>query len=215
MFYLISLVALLGFAIAPYLIFVTAPMEETMGFIQRIFYFHVPCAWVMLLSTILCGISSACYLMGKGRRTDSISIATSELTVLFGTMVLISGPLWGKIAWGKYWVWDARLTTLFILFLTFLAVLLAHHFAGAIGQRIAAGLALFGAANVPLVYLSVQLWNTQHPNNTVVRSLDPGMRPPFYVSLVCFSLLFAILLWLRVRIAETQKRVNELFQSCA
>jgi len=210
LFYALCLAVAVGFGIAPYLVFFVAPVEPVQGFIQKIFYFHVPCAWSMFLAAFVCAFGGGVYLFRGRRWGDALSAAGAELTVVFGLLVLITGPLWAKKAWGHYWVWDVRLTTVFVLFLVFVAVLLARRYGGPANRRIAAGLALFGAADVPLVYISVKLWRTIHPETTVVRSLPAGMRLAFFVSLILFTCLFLLLLWIRVRLEQSRNRLDDV-----
>jgi heme exporter protein C len=210
LFYLLCVLAAVGFAVSPYLIFYVAPEEPTMGFIQKIFYFHVPCAWAMFLGAMISGVAGALYLFSHGKRGDAAGTAAAELTVLFGVLVLITGPLWGKVAWGHYWVWDVRLTTVLLLFLIFVAVLLTRRYSGARSKKVAAALALFGAADVPLIYVSVRIWNTIHPKTTVVSELAPGMRVAFFVSLATFTALFGILMWMRFDLERSRTRLDDL-----
>ncbi|MBK8481369.1 MAG: cytochrome c biogenesis protein CcsA [Proteobacteria bacterium] len=209
-FYLLALCTALGFAVAPYLIFVVAPQEPTMGLIQKVFYFHVPCAWAMFLGAVLAGGAGARYLFTGGRQGEALGTAAAELAVLFGLLVLITGPLWAKVAWGHYWVWDVRLTTMLLLFLIFVAVLLARRYSGPRSKQIAAALALFGAADVPLIYISVRIWNTIHPKTSVVPTLSGSMRLAFFVSLGAFTLLFFMLLWLRLLVERSNGALDEL-----
>ncbi len=178
LFLLLLLLDIAMFAYAPVLIS-GAPYEATMGLIQKIFYFHVPSAMVMFTSAFVCGIASAVFLFGRKPAADRIAVAAAELTSLFGIVVLISGPLWARKAWGVWWQWDARLTSTMILWLIFQAYLLLRKYGGPGSDRLAAGVALFGAANVPFVYWSVNVWRTLHPTTNVVRSLQPGMAYPF------------------------------------
>jgi heme exporter protein C len=99
---------------APYVID-TAPYESSMGLVQRIFYFHVPIAILLLLTGVLCGIASATYLRNRSERADALALASAEITVLFGSIVLVVGPLWARKAWGVWWDWDPRLTTAAIM----------------------------------------------------------------------------------------------------
>ncbi len=211
MFWGLILLVLGGFAVAPYLVFVHAPTSEQLGgFIQKIFYFHVPCAWAMFLAALLAAVGGGATLFGGRAWGARLCASCSELAVMFGVIVLVTGPLWGKKAWGHYWVWDVRLTTVLILFLTFVAVLLARRYAGPARDRISAGLALFGAANIPLVYVSVNLWRGQHPKTTYVGSLGSTMYTAFFVSLALFTLLFVVLLWIRLNLAREQDKLDEL-----
>lgn len=214
-FVVLFLIAAAGFAVAPYLIFTVAPVEPVQGYIQKIFFFHVPCAWAMLLSALVSAVAGVAFLFKRRRWGDELGAAAAEVSVMFGLLVMVTGPLWARKAWGHYWVWDVRLTTVFVLFLIFIAVLLARRFGGPARQRIAAGLALFGAVDVPLIYVSVKLWRTIHPETTVVTSLPAEMRPAFMLSLATFTVLCVSLLWVRTNLERTRNLVDELAVSAA
>ena len=200
------LVAAALFAYAPFLI-VGAPYEATMGLVQKIFYFHVPSAMTMFVAAFTCGIASAFFLFGRRPGADRVAFAAAELTVLLGVIVLVSGPLWARKAWGVWWQWDARLTSTLVMWLVFQAYLLLRRFGGPGSERLAAAVALFGAALVPFVYWSVNLWRTVHPTTNVVPTLDPSMRGPFLWCLAAFLCLFVLLVAAR---AELEKRRAEL-----
>src|SRR5215831_14410382 len=169
-FVVAALVAAVGFLVVPGLI-LQAPLEPVMGFVQKIFYFHVPCAIMLFLSTFVCAGGSLAFLFKGSEAGDRVAAAAGELGVLFGACTLISGPLWGRKAWGVWWQWDARLTSSLLLFLILIAYLLARRYGGPAGRKLAAALALFAAVDVPLVYKSVDWWRTVHPKTTVVPSL--------------------------------------------
>jgi heme exporter protein C len=187
-----------------------APIEKVMGPVQKIFYFHVPCAWVLLLSTLVAGFASISFLFKGSLKGNHTALAAAELGVLFGLAALVTGPLWGRVAWGKYWTWDARQTSTLLLWLVLCAYLLARKYGGPGAHKLAAALALFAAANVPLVYISVRIWRTLHPSNSVVPTLDPAMRPALYVSLFAFMGLWGILLAMRVRLESARAALAEL-----
>ena len=192
------------FAVAP-LVIDAAPYESTMGLIQRIFYFHVPSAMVMFASAFVCGIASALYLWRRSPKADRVAIAGAELVVTFGIIVLVTGPLWARKAWGVWWDWgDVRLVTSLVLWLMFVAYMMLRRIAGPGSDVLAAAVGVFGMANVPFVYWSVNVWRTLHPQTTVVRSLDPAMRPAFYLGLVAFICLYVGLLLLRVRLERAR-----------
>jgi len=199
-----------GFVVTPYLIFLVAPIEPNQGFIQKIFYYHVPCAWVMLIAAIFSGVAGGIFLGTKKPWADRFSAACAEITVIFGITVMTTGPLWGKKAWGHYWVWDARLTTMLILFLTFIGVMLARRYSGPLGRKIAAGVALFGAINVPLVFVSVKLWKTNHPTTKVVPTLSAAMRSSLWLSVATFTLLFIVLLVMLMRVEKLRSDVDDM-----
>jgi heme exporter protein C len=203
----------LGFGLvttAPLLI-AAAPFEATMGLVQKIFYFHFPAWMVMFLATAICGIASAHYLITRSPAADRAAVAAAELAIAFGLIGLTTGPLWGRKAWGVYWQWDARLTSALVLWLIFVAYSLLRRFGGPGSERLAAGVAIFGLANVPFVYWSVNLWRTVHPKASVVRTLDPSMRPALYWSLVGFLLLFAALLAARMRLEALRASIDEAY----
>ena len=200
----------LMFALAPVVI-ANALFESTMGLVQKIFYFHVPSWFAMFTAVFVCGIESAVYLF-KGRQdADRIAVSAAEIAVLFGALGLVTGPLWGRKAWGVWWQWEARLTMAFLLELIFLAYLLVRKYGGPGSEKLAAAMALFGMANVPFVYVSVNIWRTLHPMTTVVPTLGPGMRGAFWFCVAAFMLLFAVLLTLRIRLQEQRATLDELY----
>ena len=198
------------FAYAPVMI-VNAPYESTMGLVQKIFYFHVPAAMTMFAAAFVCGIASAVYLFGRRPDADRVALAAAELAALFGVIVLISGPLWARKAWGVWWDWDARLTSTLVLWLIFQAYLLLRRYGGPGSDRLAAGVALFGMVNVPFVYWSVNFWRTLHPKTTVVPSLQAGMREPFWFCVLAFLGLFVLLLAARTRLERRRAELEELY----
>ncbi len=198
------------FAAAPFLV-LNAPYESTMGLVQKIFYFHAPSGMVMFLGAFVSGIASAFFLFRGNRHADRVGLAAAELTVLLGSIVLVTGPLWARKAWGVWWQWDARLTSSLLLWLMFTAYLLVRRYGGAGSEKLAAAVAIFGMCNVPFVYVSVNVWRTLHPRTTVVPSLGPGMREPFWFCFVAFLSLFLLLLALRVRLAEQQAELDALY----
>jgi heme exporter protein C len=206
---LLALVAVM-FAVAPWLVS-QAPYESTMGMIQKVFYFHFPAAILMLLSAVVCGVASTRYLITRDRRSDYTAVAAAELALVFGVVVLITGPLWARKAWGIYWDWDVRLTSTLIIWMIFAAYLLLRRFGGPGSDRLAAGVAIFGMANVPFVYWSVNVWRTLHPKTTVVPTLAPSMRPALYWCFMAFLLLYMLLLTARRRLEEQRAMLDRIY----
>ena len=204
-----TVVAAVGFLFVPGMI-LSAPIEPVMGFVQKIFYFHVPCATMLFLSTFACAAGSIAYLFKGSERGDWLAAAAGELGVLFGACVLVSGPLWGRKAWGVYWQWDARLTSSLLLFLILIGYMLARRYGGPAGRKLAAALALFAAVDVPLVYESVNFWRTVHPKTTVVPTLDPQMRPAFWSSFLLMTIVWGVLLALRYRLEAARAEAAAL-----
>jgi heme exporter protein C len=203
----------LGMAVLPFLIG-AAPAESSMGLVQKIFYFHAPCAWLLLMSTVVCAGGSLAYLFRRSEGGDRVALASAELGVLFGACALVSGPLWARVAWGVFWTWDARLTSSLLLWLMLIGYLLARRYGGPAARRLAAALALFAAADAPLVYVSVDVWRTIHPKTTVIPHLPKPMMSVFAVSLLTFCLLWTVLLVLRMRLERLRAACTALEDAC-
>jgi heme exporter protein C len=199
------------FAYAPVLI-VAAPTESTMGLVQKIFYFHVPSWFAMFSAAFTCGIASLLVLAGR-KSADRVAVAGAELAVVFGMIGLITGPLWGRKAWGVYWQWDAKLTSALVMWLIFVAYLLLRRFGGPGSEKLAATMALFGMANVPFVYWSVNIWRTVHPLTSVVPTLPPIMRGTFWWCVTAFLGAFVLLLTARLRLEQRRAELDELYLS--
>ena len=202
----------LMFAVSPLLI-ANAPYESTMGLVQKIFYFHLPSAMTFLISGVICGIASLRFLFGGDPRHDRTAWAAAELTVLFGLLTLITGPLWARKAWGVWWQWDVRLTSSLMGWMVSVAYLLVRKYGGPGSDKLAAGLALFGMANVPFVYISVNYWRTIHPATSVVPTLPASMGLPLWWCLAAFLLFFTLMLRLRARLEEQRARLDDLYLS--
>ena len=194
------------FAAAPFLI-LNAPYESTMGLVQKIFFFHAACGMAMFLAAFVSGTGGGAYLFTRKPWADRLAVAGAELTVVLGLIVLITGPLWARKAWGVWWQWDARLTSSLVIWLIFNAYLLLRRYGGPGSEQLSAAVALFGMANVPFVYWSVNVWRTLHPKTTVAPSLPPGMRGVFWLCVLGFFLIAALLVMAR---AELEKRRQEL-----
>jgi heme exporter protein C len=207
-----ALVCAAMFAVAPLLI-AYAPYESTMGLVQKIFYFHMPSAAMFLVAALVCGVASVRYLFGGSPHQDRLAWAAAELVVLFGALTLVTGPLWARKAWGVWWQWDVRLTASLMGWMVGVAYLLLRQYGGPGSDKLAAGLALFGMANVPFIYISVNYWRTIHPTTSVVPTLPLSMGIPFWFSLTAFVLLFVLLLRLRVRLEELRARVDAVHLS--
>ena len=197
--------------LASLLLIANAPFESTMGLVQKIFYFHMPTAMLMLLSAIFCGTVSAVFLVTKRAVFDRIGFAAAELTVLYGAIAMVTGPLWARKAWGVWWVWDARLTMSLLMWMIFIAYLLLRRYGGPGSEKLAAGLAVFGMANSPFVYISVNVWRTLHPKTSVVPTLPVDFALPLWVAFSGFLLLYIALLTARVKLEGQRAALDALY----
>jgi heme exporter protein C len=206
----LAAVATAMFLYAPIMI-AQAPYESTMGLVQKIFYFHAPSGMVMLVSAIVCGIASAIYLWRRDPAADRVAMAAAELTALFGLIVIVTGPLWARKAWGIWWDWEPRLTMSFVGWLIAVSYLFVRKYAGPGSDKLGAALAIFGSVNVPFIYVSVNVWRTMHPKTTVVPSLQAGMRGPFWFSALALFLLYLLLMAARVHLERQRAALDELY----
>lgn len=198
------------FALAPWMIN-AAPNEATMGLVYKIYFFHMPSAWMFMVAAIVSGVASARFLFLKRPSADGWALAAGELAVMFGAFTLVTGPLWARKAWGVWWVWDARLTSSLLLFMIFVAYLLLRKYGGPGSDKLGAGMALFGMANVPFIYISVNYWRTFHPLTSVVPTLPVEMGIPLWYCVTAFTLLFVVLLRMRTRLEHQRARVEALY----
>src|ERR1700685_1310931 len=157
---------LLSYAL--YQALVVAPTEQTMGDVQRIFYYHVPSAWTAFILFFINFVASIVYLIWRNAKADMLALVTAEVGVVFCTVNLVTGPIWARPGWGIWWTWDLRLTLTLVLWLIYVSYLVLRRFSSS-GQTplLAAVLAVFGALDVPLVYFSIWFFRTQ-PSQSVI-----------------------------------------------
>ncbi|MFC1971830.1 cytochrome c biogenesis protein [Chloroflexota bacterium] len=195
-----------------YLIFLFVPTEESMGIVQRIFYFHVPLAWVSFLAFFIVFLGSILYLWKRNSKWDIMASSSAEVGAVFTTLFLITGSIWAKPIWGVWWTWSPRLTTALVLWLIYLAYLLVRAYASddQRGARFAAIVGIIGFIDVPIVALAITLWRTQHPGPVVFTSgLAPSMLLTLLVSLAAFTALFLILV---TQVARLKKDRDEIMR---
>jgi len=198
------------FAASPILI-AYAPFEGDMGVVSKIFYYHLPSAWMFLLGGIVCGVASVRYLTSGNPRHDRLAWAAAELVVLFGAITLVTGPLWARKTWGVWWTWDVRLTSSLVSWMLAVGYLLVRRYGGPGSDKLAAAMALFGMANVPFIYISVNFWRTIHPLTTVVPTLPTSFGIPLWFCTFTFLLLFVLLLRLRVRLEAQRSQLDAMY----
>jgi heme exporter protein C len=194
------------------LVFGYAPVERTMGIVQKIFYFHVPSAIAAYLGFTLCCVASVVYLVRGSHRADAVARAGAEVGVFFCTFVLVSGPLWARKAWGTFWTGEPRLLLTLVLLLIFVAYLVVRAFGGRseLTRKIGAVLAILGVVDIPLIRVSVARWRGNHPRVMSEGGIAPEMEVALYASIVAVALLFTSLVWMRARLAIQEDEVERL-----
>ena len=201
---------------AAYASFFVAPEERTMGVLQRIFYFHVSSAWAGFTAFLIGFISNLLYVWRRGEKYDWLGVACAEVGVAFTTIVLISGPIWAKPAWGIYWTWDARLTSTFVLWLLYISYLLLRTLVEEPDRRalLSALFGIFAFIDVPIVFGAIRWWRTQHPAPVIMggpnSGLAPGMRPTFYFAVLAMHILMWFLISERYALEKMRGEVDVL-----
>ena len=199
--------------IALYAIFLYAPVEKTMGVVQKIFYIHVPSAFLAYLAFFITFIASIFYLYRKDSKWDTVAHCAVETGVIFCTIVLITGPIWAKPVWNVWWTWDPRLTTTLILWFTYIAYLMLGRVVKE-NQRanLAAVFGIIGFINVPITFFSIRLWRTIHPVIITSRGLNMSwpMKLSLIITFIAFCFLFFSLLISRIRLERLKMRIEEI-----
>jgi heme exporter protein C len=199
-----------------YLAFFVAPPDYQQGETVRIMFVHVPAAWLALFGYMLIAAASLGTLIWRHPLADVAAKAAAPIGATFTFIALVTGSLWGKPMWGTYWVWDARLTSMLVLFLLYLGLIALWQAIEEPGRagRAAAILALVGAVNIPIIKFSVDWWNTLHQPASVVRlggpTIDPSMLAPLVVMALAFTLLFVLLHLVAMRAEILRRRVRAM-----
>ena len=193
---------------AAYASFFIAPEEKTMHVLQRIFYFHAAAAWAGMTAFFICFVANLLYVWRREERWDSLGISSAEVGLAFITVVLITGPIWAKPAWGIYWTWDARLTSTFVLWLLYISYLLLRTLIEETDRRalLSALFGIFAFIDVPIVFGAIRWWRTQHPAPVIMggpgSGLDPTMNKVFFFSVLAMHALMVFLIAERYRLEK-------------
>ena len=201
-----------------YLIFLYAPTEQVMGDVQRLFYFHVPTVWVGFLAFFIVFVASIMYLLKRAQKWDRLAYSAAEVGTVFLTVAIVTGAIWAKPVWGVWWIWDAKLTTTFILWLIYIGYMRVRTYAPTRqqGARGAAVVGSVGFVDVPIVYAAAVLWRTLHPELVTGplvsdgSGLERSMELTLLFSLVTFTLVFAYLLLERSAQRSDEESLEEL-----
>ncbi|MBI1733980.1 MAG: cytochrome c biogenesis protein CcsA [Candidatus Rokubacteria bacterium] len=194
--------------------FGVAPRELTQGAVQRIMYVHVPLAWVAYLAFGVVFVASALYLARRSPAADRLAHASAEVGVVFTGLAIATGSIWGKPTWGTWWTWDARLTSVALLFVMYLGYLMLR---GMIedrerGARYAAVLGIIAALDVPLVHFSVYWWRTLHQPPSVLKpggsTMPAVILAALLVNVAAFTLLYVYFVAKRARVLRLAEEVH-------
>src|SRR3954452_21009810 len=210
-FPILAIVTALLLSFALYEALIVAPTEQTMGNVQRIFYYHVPSAWTAFLLFAINFVASILYLIKRSEKADIVALVSAEIGVVFCTVVLVTGPIWARPVWGIWWTWDLRLTLTLVLRLIYVSYLVLRKFSTS-GQtpQVAAVLAVLGALDVPLVYFSIWFFRTQHPQPVVGGggSMYLLMLHSLLLSWMSFICFAALVCWSRFRLDILKRELD-------
>src|SRR5471030_1342505 len=214
LFLLWSLITVVLLAYAVYEAAFHAPMERTMFEAQRIFYYHVPAAAASFALFIVNCIASIWFLWKRSPAADALAVAGAEVGVVFCGVVLITGPIWAKYAWGTFWVWDARLTTTLLLWLLYMSYLILRKSSDAGSTSVlAAALAIISSLDIPIVYMSNRWFRTNHPQPVIFNDgLDPKMKLILMWNVFAFMALGILIAWFRY---DLDRRGAERAAACS
>jgi heme exporter protein C len=199
---------------AAYASFFIAPEEKTMHVLQRIFYFHAAAAWAGMTAFFVCFVANLLYVWRREEKWDALGISSAEVGLAFITVVLITGPIWAKPAWGIYWTWDARLTSTFVLWLLYISYLLLRTLIEEPDRRslLSALFGIFAFIDVPIVFGAIRWWRTQHPAPVIMGGpgsyLDPTMKKVFFFSVLAMHALMVFLIAERYRLEKLRTDVE-------
>ena len=211
-----SMGALAAILLALYFGIFSSPADYQQGETVRIMYVHVPAAWMALFAYTLMALASGSFLIWKHPLADLSAQAAAPIGAGFTAIALVTGALWGQPMWGTWWVWDARLTSVLILFFLYLGYMaLVNGFDDPErGSRMVAILALVGFVNVPIIKFSVDWWNTLHQPASISRldapAIDTSMLIPLLLMALGFKLFFISILILRIKIQLLKKRIRSI-----
>jgi heme exporter protein C len=198
---------------ALYMIFVYVPTEATMGVVQRIFYFHVPLAWLAFLAFFVVFIASILYLVKRDSKFDRLAASSAQIGVVFTSLALIAGSIWAKPTWGVFWVWEPRLTATLILWTIYVAYLLVRSYVPnqEQGARFGAVIGIVGFLDVPVVALAITLWRTNHPSPLIFSGgLAPSMLATLMVCISAFTALYFLLLSLKLASRNMEFEIKKI-----
>ena len=216
----LNVVAVILFLVALGMVFLYAPLEVTMNYVQKIFYFHIANAWVGMLGFLAAAVAGVVYLVKHDQKWDIIEFAAVEISLVFFLIAIITGSIWARPTWGAYWTWEPRLTTAAILEMIYIAYLLLRQGMDDPDRRarFSAVYTLVGAISVPITFMSIRLFRTIHPvvigSNSAASTggfdMTSKMLVTMFFALFTFSVIFVTLFWNRIRLGQLAQQVEQL-----
>ncbi|HEY5271280.1 MAG TPA: cytochrome c biogenesis protein CcsA [Anaerolineales bacterium] len=216
----LNVVSVLLFLAALGMVFLYAPLEATMNYVQKIFYFHIATAWVGMLGFIAAAVAGVLYLIKHDQKWDIVELAAVEISLVFFLIAIAAGSIWARPTWGAYWTWEPRLTTAAILEMIYIAYLLLRQGIDDPDRRarFSAVYTLVGAISVPITFMSIRLFRTIHPvvigtNSAASQGsfdMTSKMLATMFFALFAFSVIFVNLFWHRIRLGQLAQQVEQL-----
>jgi heme exporter protein C len=196
--------------------FLKVPDEANQGAIFRIFYFHFPAAITSFTGFYLGMFAGVGYLIRKDLRLDSIAASINEVSLAFATIALVTGSIWGRVIWGIWWTWDARITSYFVCWLLYVGYLMMRRAVDdpTTRARLSAVLSIFAAIDIVIVWKSIEWWRTQHPGPVLeIRGgggMAAGMEAPLWWNFLALLLIFTVLVLIRTRQESMRREIDSL-----
>ncbi len=217
---ILDIVSVILFLVAAGLVFFFVPLEAVMGWVQKVFYFHVATAWVGMMGFMVAGIAGIAYLRTSNLKWDIVEVAAVEISLVFFGITIVMGSIWARPIWNTWWTWDPRLTTAAIVMVVYAAYMMLRQGIEEPERRARFGAVytILGFVAVPITFISIRMLRTIHP---VVVGSDAGsgdggfamtgdMRMTFFFSLFVFTVLFIDFLWHRIRMGQLAAKVEQL-----
>jgi heme exporter protein C len=217
---ILDVVSVILFLVAVYLALVFTPLEAVMGWVQKVFYFHVATAWVGMMGFMAAGIAGVIYLWKKDLKWDIVEVAAVEISMVFFGITIVMGSIWARPIWNTWWTWDPRLTTAAITMMVYAAYMMLRQGIEEPERRARFGAVytILGFVAVPITFISIRLLRTIHPvvvgkgagSGDGSFAMTGDMQIAFFFSLFVFTVLFADFLWHRVRMGQLAAKVEQL-----